>query len=91
MKNGGSFHSYVAVCQNLVLRRNLGRQRLKKSKYLFCHFFVVFLSFFLSFQFCLSFCWSCFCHFSVIFLSFWCIFFKNSEKDRKILRKMTEQ
>jgi len=27
----------------------------------------------------------------VIFLSFWCKFLKNSEKDRKILRKMTEK
>ena len=87
MKNGGSFHSYVAVCQNLVLRRNLGRQRLKKSKYLFCHFFVVFLSFFLSFQFCLSFFWSCFCHFSVIFLSFWCIFLKIVKKIEKFFEK----
>ena len=34
---------------------------------------------------------SCFCHFFVIFLSFWYNFLKNSEKDRKILRKMTEK
>ena len=26
-------------CQIRIIRRNLGRQRLKKSKYLFCHFF----------------------------------------------------
>ena len=53
-------------------RRNLGRQRLKNSKYLFCHFFCRFcchffchFSFvchfvchFLLFQFCLSFCLS---------------------------------
>ena len=42
-------------------RRNLGRQRLKKTKYLFCHF--------LSFQFCLSFfchLFAVFCHFSFV-------------------------
>ena len=66
MKNGGSFHSYVAVCQNLVLRRNLGRQRLKKSKYLFCHFLSFFCHFFCHFSFVCHF----FGHVFVIFLSF---------------------
>jgi len=55
----------------------------KKIKFLppakvqfFLSFFVIFLSF---------------CGKFVIFLSFWCKFLKNSEKDRKILRKMTEK
>ena len=65
-----------------MVRRNLGRQRLKKSKYLFCHFFVVFFVIFfvisvlsvIFFVICLSFFLSFqFC--LSFFLSFFCRFF----------------
>ena len=43
-----------------TFRRNLGRQRLKNSKYLFCHVFVVFVVIFFVISVLLSFCLSFF-------------------------------
>ena len=72
-----------------MVRRNLGRQRLKNSKDLFCHVLSFLLSFFchfvchfvchffvifLLFQFCLSCCLLFFCHCFLSF-KFWTVVF----------------
>ena len=76
------FDLFVLWSTLVMVRRNLGRQRLKKTKYLFCHFFVVlfviffvisvlsviFFVIFLSFFLSFQFCLS-------FFLSFFCRFF----------------
>ena len=54
--------NHLNRCKTSKFRRNLGRQRLKKSKYLFCHFFVVFFVIFFVISVLLSFCLSFFCH-----------------------------
>ena len=59
-----------------MLREKCNFCQLQKCHFV-CRFFVIFLPF----------CGK----FVIFFLSFWCKFLKNSEKDRKILRKMAEK
>ena len=59
IKNEAILGDFLHLPSTMV-RRNLGRQRLKKTKYLICHFLVIFVVIFFVISVCLSFCVSFF-------------------------------